>query len=54
MVDLAYNCISSEDAIWNAYNSDVLDIEDIKSAVDNTLKECSYAITQIEALGGWE
>lgn len=54
MVDLAYNCISSEDAIWNAYNSDVLDIEAIKSAVDNTLKECSYAITQIEALGGWE
>lgn len=54
MVDLAYNCISSEDAIWEAYTSDVLDIEGIKSAVDNTLKECSYAITQIEALGGWE
>ena len=54
MVDLAYNCISSEDAIWDAYTSDILDIEGIKSAVDNTLKECSYAITQIEALGGWE
>lgn len=54
MVDLAYNCISSEDAIWEAYTSDVLDIEGIKSAVDNTLKECSNAINQIEALGDWE
>lgn len=54
MVDLAYNCISSEDAIRDTYNSDVLDIEGIKSTIDNALKECSYAITQIEALGDWE
>ena len=54
MVDLAYNCISSEDAIWDAYTSDVLDIEGIRTSVDNTLKECSNAISQIEALGGWE
>jgi len=54
LVDIASSCIASEDAIWNAYNSDEFDADKVQTAIDNTLDECNSAITQIEALGGWE
>lgn len=54
LVDLAYDCISSEDTIWAAYNSEELDVEGIQSAISNTISQCSSAINQIETLGDWE
>lgn len=54
LVDLAYNCIASEDTIWTAYNSEELNVENIQNAISNTVAECNSAINQIESLGNWE
>lgn len=54
IVDFAEKCVSSEDAIRDAYTNDILDIEGIKSTIDDALKECNYAITKIEDLWDWE
>ena len=54
LVDLASNCIISEEAIWELYDDVSSSIEDIQTAIKNTNKECSDAAEKIEKLGDWE
>ena len=51
LVDLASQCIISEDAVWNAYNDESASADDIQSAIVNTLNECNSSIASIENLG---
>ena len=54
LVDLASNCIISEDNIRNTYDDANASIEDIKVAIDNTISLCSEASKNIESLWDWE
>lgn len=50
LVDFASQCITSEDAVWNAYNDESASADDIQNAIANTLNECNAAIDSIENL----
>ena len=54
LVDIASNCIISEDNIRNTYDDENASIEDIKSAIDSTINVCTEAGKNIEALWDWE
>ncbi len=54
LVDMASNCIISEDNIRNTYDDENASIEDIKSAIDSTINVCTEAGKNIEALWDWE
>lgn len=54
LVDMASNCIISEDNIRNTYDDENASIEDIKSAVDSTINVCTEAGKNIETLWDWE
>ena len=54
LVDLAFNCIMSEDNIWNIYDNWVTEIEDIQKAIDGTISECTNAWNSIRELGDWK
>ncbi len=47
LVDVASQCLLSEDAIWEAYNNTESTTKDIVNAVENTISECSNASTKI-------
>lgn len=50
LVDLASQCIVSEDAVWTAYNDESASADDIQNAITNTLNECNSAIDSIQNL----
>lgn len=54
LVDTASTCIASEDLIRNTYDDQNSSIEDIKNAIDNTIKECTTAQKNIKSLWDWE
>ena len=41
LVDLASKCLASEDTIWTTYNDANSTTDDIISAINNTISECS-------------
>ena len=47
LVDVASQCLLSEDAIWEAYNNTESTTKDIVNAVENTISECGNASTKI-------
>lgn len=54
LVDLASQCIISEDLVWNVYDNENAWIEDIQKAVNDTIAECSKAWENINELGDRE
>ena len=54
LVDMASNCIVSEDNIRNTYDDENASIEDIKAAIDDTINICTDASKNIETLWDWE
>ena len=54
IVDLAAQCVSSEDYIWERFDDENSSIEDIQLAIDNTIRECTDSDAQIRALWSWE
>lgn len=53
LVDLAFNCIMSENNIWNAYDASA-EVEDMQKAIDKTISDCTNAWKDINQLGDWE
>jgi hypothetical protein len=54
LVDLASECIISEDNIWNTYDNENSTAEDVIKAIDNTISQCSNAWNKIDDLWDWE
>ena len=52
LVDIAYQCIMSENNIPTDYEENGLD--DVLAAINNTLTECQNSINQINSLWDWE
>jgi hypothetical protein len=50
LVDVASQCLLSEDGIWNAYDNANSTTEDIMNAINNTVSECSKASDEISKL----
>lgn len=50
LVDVASQCLLSEDGIWNAYDNVDSTTEDIINAINNTVSECSKASDEISKL----
>ena len=50
LVDFATACIESEDAVWATYQDENASIQDIESAINNTISECSTAKDKVNAL----
>lgn len=53
LVDLASQCIMSENNIWNTYDNES-PIEDVQAAINNTITECSNAKENVNKLWDWE
>ena len=53
LVELASQCIMSENNIWSTYD-DESPVEDIQAAISNTINECSNAKENINKLWDWE
>ena len=54
LVDLASQCIVSEDAVWNVYDNESAWVADIQEAIEKTIDECNTAKENINKLGDWE
>lgn len=54
LVDAASTCIASENIIRNTYDNENSSIDDIKNAINNTIKECTTAKKNINSLWDWE
>lgn len=54
LVDLASQCIVSEDSVWNVYDDENAWVEDIQDAISKTIAECNTAKENIKKLGDWE
>ena len=54
LVDLASKCLASEDTIWTTYNDANSTTDDIISAIENTISECSNTSDEINKLWDWE
>jgi len=50
LVDIASQCLLSEDGIWNTYDNADSTTEDIINAINNTVSECSKASEGISKL----
>ena len=50
LVDLAFNCIMSENNIRNVYDNESTETEDMQKAIDNTIDECTKAWDDINKL----
>lgn len=53
LVDLASQCIISENNIWNSYDNES-PIEDVQAAINNTVTECSNAKENVNKLWDWD
>jgi len=54
LVELASECVMSEESIRNNYNDSSSTIEDIETAINNTISECESAKGKINELWWWE
>lgn len=54
LVDLAFNCIMSEDNVWNVYDDETTEVEDMQNAINKTIDECTKAWKDINQLGDRE
>ncbi len=54
LVDLASKCITLENNIWDAYDSESSSVEDIQSSIKNTIDECASVWESIKELGDRE
>jgi len=54
LVGYASNCIISENGIWNVYDSEDYSVDDVKSAIEDTISICSTAKEMINNLWDWE
>ena len=50
LVDLAFNCIMSEDNVRNVYDDETTGAEDMQKAIINTIDECTKAWDSINKL----
>jgi len=50
LVDFASICIDSEDAVWATYQDESASIQDIETAIDNTISQCGTAKDKVNAL----
>jgi hypothetical protein len=51
LTSITYNCITSEEFIRNAY--DDRSIEDVETAIENTISECTNAKKEIKKIWNW-
>ena len=54
LVDTASACIASENIIRDTYDNENSSIDDIKTAINNTIKECTSAKKNINSIWDWE
>ena len=54
LVDLASQCLASEDTIWTTYDDANSTTNDIMNAINNTVSECNKASNEINTLWDWE
>ena len=54
LVDLASECVISEDNIWSTYDNEASTIEDVQAAIKETITKCTNAWENINKLWGWE
>lgn len=54
LVDTASACIASENIIRDTYDNENSSIEDIKTAINNTIEECTTAKKNIKSIWDWE
>ena len=54
IVDLASQCIVSEDAVWDVYDDKNAWVADIQKAIKKSINECNAAKENINKLGDWE
>ena len=54
LVDLASQCVISENIIWDTYDEETSTTEDILAAINNTITECTNAKENINKLWDWE
>lgn len=54
LVDIATNCLDSENEIRNAYYNEDSSTSDIQTSIKDTLSICQSSIDKINALGDWE
>jgi len=54
LVDIASQCLMSEDTIWAVYDNANSTIEEINNAINNTISECTNAWEKISDLWDWE
>ena len=52
--ELTSECINSQSEILNLYADENESINNIQSAIDNSLNTCQNALNQINTLGDWE
>jgi len=50
LVDIASQCLTSEDAIWEAYDNVNSTTEEIMNAIDNTIAKCGETTSKINEL----
>jgi hypothetical protein len=50
LVDFASKCIESENIVWDTYQDESASIQDIESAIDNTISECTTSKDMVNAL----
>lgn len=53
LVDFASVCIESEDAVWDTYQDETASIQDIETAINNTISECNTAKDKVNSLWAW-
>ena len=54
IVDLVSECIVSEDEIRDSYDKEESSIEDIQTAINNTIEQCTTAKKSINSIWDWE
>ncbi len=52
LTDVTYKCMKSEESIWDAYNQ--YSVEDVQTAIEDTITECTNAKKEIKKLWDWE
>lgn len=54
LVDLASKCINLENNIWDTYDDESSSIDDIQSAINGTIDNCTSVWESIKELWDWE
>ena len=54
LVDIASKCVMSEDNIWSTYDDETSPIEDVQTAIKETINECTTAWENVNKLWDWK